>query len=520
MKKNRAYWQKRFEQIQIAQVNKGAEYYKTLEEEFNRACANIQADIDKWYMRFADSEGITLQEAKKRLNAKELEEFKWTVEEYIEKGKTLKYSDEFARQLENASCRVHISRLEALKLQLQAQVEQLYGNMTDGLDAFIKDTYAHGFYHTCFELEKGIGLGINISDINSRKLETIISNPWASDGNNFSQRIWGKYRPQLVQTLHTELTQACIRGDNPRKLIDKISKRFKATKQQAGNLVMTESAYFSSLSTQDGYKEIGVAQYEILATLDLHTSDICRSLDRKPFPISEYEPWVTAPPFHNRCRSTTCPYFEDEFIVDEKRIARNPDGSQCLVPSSMSYKEWYGEYVKGNAEAELAVKKQKNLYTDKKQYQEYKSILGKEVPESIDDFQNMKYTDSNKWKLLNSKKEFTQKLKKGECNLIVRRVKQQEHILGTKQWRERTAKAIKNGNSGPGAFYKEIDIQDLINRYTAKGIISPPKEFVDTDGIIGIAFDFVSRKYVKTSRIAIHYSVNGTHAFPVIPERS
>lgn len=344
--KNREYWQKRFEQLQVKQINKSAEYYAEIEKQFKKAMASMQADIEKWYMRFADNEGITLQEARRRLNARELEEFRWTVEEYIEKGKTLKYSDGFTKQLENASARVHISRLEALKMQLQAQVEELYNNFNGGLETLLQDTYNYGFYHTCFELEKGIGLGVEINRINPRKLKTIISKPWTSDGLNFSERIWGKYRPQLVQTLHTEMTQACIRGDNPKKLIDKLSKKFDVTKKQAGNLVMTESAYFSSLSTKDGYKEIGVEQYEILATLDTHTSEICRDLDGKPFPMSEYEPWVTAPPFHNFCRSTTCPHFDDEFTIDEKRIARDEDGKHHYVPANMKYREWEKEFVK------------------------------------------------------------------------------------------------------------------------------------------------------------------------------
>lgn len=340
--KNKKYWQQRFEQLEATQVNMGIEYYETIDKQFNLACSNIQADIERWYMRFADSEGITLVEAKRRLNAKELEEFRWTVEEYIEKGKTLKYSDEWVRELENASARVHINRLEALKLQLQQQIEVLYGNQVDGLESLLSNVYEYGFYHTCFEIEKGIGLGVEINRINPRKLNAIIHNPWAVDGSNFSARIWGKYRPDLVKTLHTEMTQACIRGDNPKKIINTISKKFGASKKQAGNLVMTETAYFSSLATQGGYNEIGVEEYDILATLDSHTSEICRDLDGKKFKMSEYEPWVTAPPFHNRCRTTTVPRFDDEVGV---RIARDADGKQYMVPADMTYRDWESKFV-------------------------------------------------------------------------------------------------------------------------------------------------------------------------------
>ena len=62
---NKSYWDNRFEQLQVAQINMAADYYATLDEQFNKACSNIQADIEKWYMRFSNNEGITLAEARR-----------------------------------------------------------------------------------------------------------------------------------------------------------------------------------------------------------------------------------------------------------------------------------------------------------------------------------------------------------------------------------------------------------------------------------------------------------------------
>ena len=76
---------------------------------------------------------------------------------------------------------------------------------------------------------------------------------------------------------------------------------------------MTEEAFFSSAAQKDCFTELDVEQFEIVATLDSHTSDICRGMDGKHFPMSEWKVGVTAPPFHVHCRSTTVPYFDDEF---------------------------------------------------------------------------------------------------------------------------------------------------------------------------------------------------------------
>lgn len=67
-------------------------------------------------------------------------------------------------------------------------------------------------------------------------------------------------------------------------------------------------------------------------------------MDGKHFPMKDYEPGVTAPPFHPWCRSVTVPYFDDDFDVGE-RAARDEDGETYYVPGNMTYKEWKKSFV-------------------------------------------------------------------------------------------------------------------------------------------------------------------------------
>ncbi|MDE6658892.1 MAG: minor capsid protein, partial [Eubacterium sp.] len=67
------------------------------------------------------------------------------------------------------------------------------------------------------------------------------------------------------------------------------------------------------------FNESDVEEYEICATLDSKTSDICREMDGKHFPMSEYELGKTAPPFHPFCRSLVIPYSADGNISDEDK---------------------------------------------------------------------------------------------------------------------------------------------------------------------------------------------------------
>ncbi|HFL3267920.1 TPA: minor capsid protein, partial [Clostridioides difficile] len=189
-------------------------------------------------------------------------------------------------------------------------------------------------------------VGWSLMSLDTNRINKIISKPWATDGLNFSERIWGKHRPTLVNALHTKLTQSIIRGENPKNLVNDFSKRFNVSKSQAKNLIMTESAFFASASRKDCFSDLDVEKYEIIATLDLRTSNICRELDGKIFDMKDYQVGITAPPFHCRCRTTTAPWFEDE---EGYRAARGEDGKTYYVPSSMKYNEWYEKYVKNNS---------------------------------------------------------------------------------------------------------------------------------------------------------------------------
>jgi SPP1 gp7 family putative phage head morphogenesis protein len=123
--------------------------------------------------------------------------------------------------------------------------------------------------------------------------------------------------------VENELTSMVATGKSPDKSIKVIMNKFGVSRYNASRLIMTESAYFNSLATKDELNELGVDQFEILATLDSRTSSICRSMDGKHFNVKDYQVGVTAPPFHPHCRTTTVPYFDDEFTVDEERAARN-----------------------------------------------------------------------------------------------------------------------------------------------------------------------------------------------------
>lgn len=346
---NKEYWHKRFIDLEKQNTQKTAKYYTDIEKTFSQVNKKIDAEILTWYERFAVNNNISLNEAKRLLNSKELKELQWDINDYIKYGKENALNQKWLKELENASAKRHITRLEALKLQTQQQIEVLYGNQLDGFDTFAKKLYSDSYYHTAFEIQKGFNIGYDLQQFSENHLDKVLNKPWAKDGANFSSRIWNQ-KTELVNVIHNELLHAVIKGESPNRAINNIAKQFNTSKNKAGRLVMTESSYISSIAQKDCYKELDVEKYEIIATLDSHTSPICQDLDGTIFKLSDYESGSTAPPFHPYCRSCTAPYFPDNY---GERIARDKDGSIYYVPSDMKYHDWYKKFIEGESKEDL-----------------------------------------------------------------------------------------------------------------------------------------------------------------------
>ncbi len=341
---NGKYWKKRFELLEQSQHNIGVQCYVDIEKQYGEAQKQLEAQIATWYQRFAFNNGVTLVEAKRMLNAKELAELKWDVNQYIQHGKENAIDGAWIKQLENASARFHISRLEALKLQIQQNIEVMFEKQMDSIDGAMRNAYMRSYYRTAYEIQKGVGIGWDFFALDGKQINKVIKKPWAVDGKNFSERIWAN-RQKLVNELNNTLTQNIILGNDPQKAINEIARKMRTSKTNAGRLIMTEEAFFSSTAQKDCFSELDVEQFEIVATLDSKTSEICRKLDGQHFKMSDWKNGVTAPPFHCWCRSTTVPYFNDGFDIGQ-RAAKGTDGKTYYIPSNITYDEWEKRFVK------------------------------------------------------------------------------------------------------------------------------------------------------------------------------
>lgn len=469
---NSAYWKKRFEAIESSAVSKGASYYSTLEKEYLEASKRIEQEISTWYQRFAVNNEISLAEARKLLNSGELKEFKWTVQDYIKHGELNALDASWMKQLENASAKVHISRLEALKIQMQQQVEVLYGNQVDDIDKLAKRIYSDTYYHTAYEIQKGFNVGWDLPSFNDRQLEKVLSKPWTSDNMTFRDKCW-KRKDELVATVQTQLTQGILRGDSPDKAIKTISEKFKVDKSKAGRLVMTESAYFAADAQKKCFTDLDVDKVEIVATLDSHTSEICQEMDGKIVDMKDYEPGVTVPPFHPWCRSTTVPYFPDNY---GERAARNEKGETYYVPSDMTYKDWKQSFVGGTPESHGTAKASTKT--------ESKPTVSDEVQKVIDKLNSkgIEYKDVQKYAEIPSETDIIEAISggdrtEGSCASVALAYAGQKQGLNVLDFRDGASRDWFSGKLNKVEMFKSLGV-DSITEMGAKSNLTNGKNIL------------------------------------------
>lgn len=342
------YWEQR-EKRYLAIKNEGLDSAAVTEQElreyFDDAIQHCERIIDSWYRRFADENGISYADAQKVLDARQLKAFRLGLKEYTRLARRDNLSDEYVKMLEQASIRARLSKMQALYIELLAYVEEVAARTKIDLSGLLSKVYESTYYKTAYETQKLMGDFKNFDAIPKEAIEKAISKPWASDGSDFSARIWNN-RESLASTLKTQITQSLLLQEGATPMIERVAKRFDVTFNQAKRLVETETAYVQESAFKSTMQELGVKQYQLVAVLDSRTSEICRELDGTVMDLSKAVPGLTMPPFHCYCRTTMVPYIKGITDSGTSRTARDDiTGKSYSVDGNLTYKEWRSKYV-------------------------------------------------------------------------------------------------------------------------------------------------------------------------------
>lgn len=337
------YWKKRYEEEMERAMHQADGPKKDLRKYADTVIRRLEKDINDWYQRYANENGMSLADAKKQLDARELKAFNMDLEEYRAIAERDELSEEHKKMLKQASARQQLDRVQELYINTVQELESWAKYQDSTISDLLSNVYESSNYRTAWMTQSMKGQYDMYAQIDHRTIQRIIDSPWAPDGKNFSARIWDN-RKQLATSLQNDFIQALVAGDGTATMSEAIAKRMNTSYNNANRLVETELARVHSQAFMDCMNELDVDAVEILATLDNKTSPICRRMDGKYVQCKDAKPGITIPPFHCHCRSTTVPYIPA--VYGSERAARDPKtGKTVFVDGELDYGEWKKRYI-------------------------------------------------------------------------------------------------------------------------------------------------------------------------------
>lgn len=301
------YWRRREEEALKHYIKQEAEYDKQIERIYRDMLDAVQSDIDAFYRRYADKEGITIAEARKRVSRLDIAAYERKAKRYVAEKDFSKRANEEMR-LYNATMK--INRLEMLKADIGIELIKGHDELEKFIDGILKG-------RTAEELKRQAGiLGKTIRN-NSQLAHTI---PNASFHHaTFSDRVW-MYHDLMKADLSKMLQTGLIQGKNPRVLAKDLEKYYmgdrykkngkKGAVYHAEMLMRTELARVQTEAQKQSFERNGFEMYTFHANHDCCGK--CQDLDGEHFKVKDMRPGLNAAPMHPNCRCSASAYEDSD----------------------------------------------------------------------------------------------------------------------------------------------------------------------------------------------------------------
>lgn len=247
------------------------------------------------------------------------------------------------------------------------------------------------------------------------------------------------------QQITASVTSSILQGKSIPKIANDLQSRMRDMNRtsaiRTARTAVTAAQNAGRLDTYRSAQDMGIKlKKRWLATLDNRTRHAHAMLDGqtvdvdKPFKVDGYElmyPGDTSAPGYlvYNCRCTTIADLPDvpKSRHELRRVIDPETGRSVLVPY-MNYTQWDSWKEAENRYAwETYMKKGRNFSSDKRQFAEYRKVLGDKVPDSVYKFQDLKYNDIEIWHALKTLKKQTMFVEKAQCETTERKFK--EYLL-------------------------------------------------------------------------------------------
>lgn len=424
------------------------------------------------------------------------------------------------QEMPNTQSRAYqIDFQKQLEAQVNTYIDILQSGNIETIEDYLNLCYETGFIGNMYQLQD---CDVNlVAPINQNAV--VNATKMTADGVKLSTKIAGDtelLKTQVVQEIQRGFSVAMPYADIARN----ISARGQASMNRSlriarteGNRVHNEAAYDSAKVAINAGVDV-VKQW--VAVLDARTRDSHQTVDGewvevdKKFSNGLFMPGDrNAPPaeiVNCRCKVVFVPRWEVE--SNAPRLRRDNDTGEII--ECRNYAEFKEKYLNDKGRLDRINWNKVATSTDKEQFKRYKSILGKNAPQTLDEFCKIKYNGGSDYAIL--KHQYRdgnlQKKIKSDYILDIETGKQGKHIKG-------------HNNYQQGKSYLNISMEDaqmLVDKYAGTGEIQRDNsgKWKHTEIItqnkqnIGYVVSAVNGEEIETSFFKIHYSKNGTHIVP------
>lgn len=295
-----SYWSKRLKQEMIAKQASEADVDKAMSALYRVHQTNIEKEIQAFYQKYADDEGVSISEAKKRADKVDVQAFADKAKRYVEEKD---FSPQANAELKLYNLKMRVSRAELLQYNMDLELLALGEGERQLTEKFLKAGFADEV-----KSQSGI-LGEYIKNPKTveRSMEAVLNVPF--EGVTWSERIWERQqalRQVVARTAHETL----VRGRNAMAMIPELRREFGVSKSAAKRLAVTEVARVQSEAQKISMIENGFDEYEYIA--EPTACPICAKLDGNIYKVSEMEPGKNCAPMHPHCHCSTAPHMSRE----------------------------------------------------------------------------------------------------------------------------------------------------------------------------------------------------------------
>lgn len=307
------YWEDRYRAEEKARELADKRVAYQLNGVYQQHANDIQKEIDSFWQRYADKEGITKLEAKQRADRFDMVNVEFKAKQLVERANLLrqrgqKVTSEDFTKAENDLMRLYnlkmkTSRLEVLQANIKLHQYDLALSEFEIIDKHLTESVRRENLFSA-----GV-LNMTLGSFESSKTSTDTIVYANFNGATWPGRHWTRQN-ELREIVKKGVADTVLRGKGTNVLINNLRKEFDVSYGYARRLAVTESARVYSEAQKANYEANGVEWFEVMT--ELKACKICQPFNGKIFKVSELVPALNAPPFHPNCRCTTVPHFKKD----------------------------------------------------------------------------------------------------------------------------------------------------------------------------------------------------------------